>query len=275
MHGTTKSNIKPSTLEIFSQGVLAEDALCYDTIICAVPLLCRQGLNDFFVSINQHLTEHGRFEFRFEQAKAEILGRLFYCGFEIVQETQTANLCSVVAQKNKHVEQAPELHYGGFIRLKRIGQFGKEMNVVKLRTMYPYAEFLQDYMCKNYRLQDGGKINNDFRITPCGRVLRKYWIDELPMMGLLLIGKIKLVGVRPLSPSFFGLYSEKLQQKRIQFKPGLFPPFYADLPQTLDEIEASEWNYLQQCEKNGVFVTDFIYFWKIIYNIVFRKARSA
>ena len=31
MHDTTKSNIKPSTLEISSQGVLAEDALCYDT----------------------------------------------------------------------------------------------------------------------------------------------------------------------------------------------------------------------------------------------------
>ena len=52
------------------------------------------------------------------------------------------------------------------------------------------------------------------------------------------------------------------------------PPFYADMPKTLDEIQASEMKYLKACEKNGVFITDFKYFWMILFNIIFRRKRS-
>nr|HPL94987.1 sugar transferase [Paludibacteraceae bacterium] len=102
----------------------------------------------------------------------------------------------------------------------------------------------------------------------------RFWIDELPMILNFLKGDMKLVGVRPISQHYFSLYSKELQEKRIKFKPGLLPPFYADMPKTLEEIEASEMRYLQMCEKKGVLITDIIYFWKIFVNIVFKKARS-
>ena len=55
---------------------------------------------------------------------------------------------------------------------------------------------------------------------------------------------MKLVGVRPLSQHYFSLYTKELQDKRILCKPGLVPPYYADMPKNLDEIIASEMRYL-------------------------------
>jgi lipopolysaccharide/colanic/teichoic acid biosynthesis glycosyltransferase len=141
--------------------------------------------------------------------------------------------------------------------------------------MHPYSEYLQAYIYEHNNLREGGKFNKDFRITTIGRLMRKYWLDELPMILNMLKGEMKLVGVRPLSAQYFSLYSKELQQKRIKFKPGLLPPFYADMPRTLTEIEASEMNYLTKCEKNGVFITDIQYFIVIMKNILFNNARSA
>jgi lipopolysaccharide/colanic/teichoic acid biosynthesis glycosyltransferase len=105
--------------------------------------------------------------------------------------------------------------------------------------------------------------------------MRKYWIDELPMLLNLLKGNMKLVGVRPISQHYFSLYCTKLQEQRTRHKPGLLPPFYADLPKTLDEIQASEMRYLTMCEQKGTLITDFIYFWKICWTIIFKRARSS
>jgi lipopolysaccharide/colanic/teichoic acid biosynthesis glycosyltransferase len=84
---------------------------------------------------------------------------------------------------------------------------------------------------------------------------------------------MKLVGVRPLSKQYFELYNEELQKRRIKYKPGLIPPFYADMPSNLDEIQLSETRYLDSYEKHP-FLTDFRYFWKSWWNILFRNARS-
>ena len=146
--------------------------------------------------------------------------------------------------------------------------------VYKFRTMHPYSEFLQAYIYERYSLQEGGKFNHDIRVTTLGRIMRKYWMDELPMLINLIKGDMKLVGVRPISQHYFSLYSKELQQKRTQHKPGLLPPFYADMPKTLEEIEESEMRYLTMCEQRGTLTTDFIYFWKIFYTIVFKRARS-
>ncbi len=87
-------------------------------------------------------------------------------------------------------------------------------------------------------------------------------------------GEMKLVGIRPLSQQYFSLYSKELQEKRTKAKPGLLPPFYADMPKTLDDIQASEMKYLIACEEKGTFRTDVTYLFKILGNIIFKKARS-
>lgn len=207
-------------------------------------------------------------------SKMEILGRLYYCGFEVENETVIGQRTFIIARRITIPQRDLHRRYGLIIRLPRIGKNGKKIDVYKFRTMYPYAEFVQQYVFEKNSLSQGGKIKNDPRITSYGRFFRRIWIDELPMFINLMKGEMKLIGVRPLSKHYFGLYTKELQEKRTKFKPGLLPPFYADMPKTLDEIQASEMKYLLKCEKNGVFVTDFKYFWNILFNIVFRKARS-
>jgi lipopolysaccharide/colanic/teichoic acid biosynthesis glycosyltransferase len=139
--------------------------------------------------------------------------------------------------------------------------------------MHPYSEYIQDYVYKQNDLQDGGKFNDDFRITSWGAVCRKIWLDELPMLINFFKGNMKLVGVRPLSRHYFELYARDLRERRIKYKPGLIPPFYADMPSDLDSIQESENKYLDSYDKHPV-LTDFKYFWKSMFNILFRHARS-
>jgi lipopolysaccharide/colanic/teichoic acid biosynthesis glycosyltransferase len=208
-------------------------------------------------------------------SKAEVMGRLYCAGFKILKEKKVGQLFYIYAQREKQPNLDVKKIYGPLIKLKRLGKNGIPFEVYKVRTMHPYSEYLQPYIYETYNLQDGGKFNNDIRINTMGRIMRKYFIDELPMLLNLIKGEMKLVGVRPLSTQYFGLYSEELQQKRLKFKPGLLPPFYADMPHTLNEIQDSEMNYLSQCEQNGVRITDIKYFFKILKSILFNQARSS
>ena len=139
--------------------------------------------------------------------------------------------------------------------------------------MHPYSEFLQEYVYEKNNLKEGGKLENDFRVTGWGQFMRKTWLDELPMVYNWIRGEVKLFGVRPISSHYFSLYSEELKEMRKKAKPGLIPPFYADLPKTFSEICDSEERYLRACQKNPV-RTQWIYFWKVFSNIVFKGVRS-
>ena len=207
-------------------------------------------------------------------SKTEVLGRFYCFGFKVLKENKIGKLTYVTAQRVKQPEPAKLRIYGPLIRLKRFGKDGKPFEVYKMRTMHPYSEYLQSFIYERNRLKEGGKFNKDFRVTTIGGIFRKYWLDELPMLINLMQGSMKLVGVRPLSAHYYSLYSKELQEKRNKFKPGLLPPFYADMPKTLEEIENSEMKYLLLCEKEGVFVTDMRYLLKILNNILFKKARS-
>jgi len=204
----------------------------------------------------------------------EILGRLYACGFEVYDESLVNGNYFFVCRRIKEPYFDPNPTYGPFITLSRIGKGGKMIKVYKMRTMYPYAEYLQDYVHKRNELDSGGKFKNDFRIAGTRAFLRKLWLDELPMLLNLFRGDLKVVGVRPLSEHYYNLYSKELQEKRIKYRPGLIPPFYADMPKTLEEIQDSEMRYLESFEKRPV-RTQWRYFWKAFYNIVFKKARSA
>ncbi len=205
--------------------------------------------------------------------KAETFGRLYSCGFEVIAEKYVSNHLFFIARKTAKPHYPENPTYGPFVRLERIGYKGKLIIVYKLRTMHPYSEFIQEYVYTKHGTADGDKAINDFRVTSWGKFLRIFWFDELPMLFNLLKGDIKLFGVRPLSKSKYKMYPRKLQEKRILFKPGLVPPFYADLPKTFDEHMASESRYLDAYAK-APFRTDFKYFFKAIYNIIFRRARS-
>jgi lipopolysaccharide/colanic/teichoic acid biosynthesis glycosyltransferase len=206
-------------------------------------------------------------------SRTEILGRLYYCGFELVDEYKSEHLNWIIARRTSQPQQQKLKRYGLIIKLPRIGKNGKKIYFYKMRTMYPYAEYLQKYIYKKHGTDDIGKAKNDIRVTTWGKIFRKFWIDELPMIFNFLKGDLKIVGVRPLSKAFFDTYPSDLQQKRIKIKPGLVPPFYYDLPKTQQEIFESEERYIAQYLKSPL-KTDIKYFFVAFYNIIFKKARS-
>lgn len=205
--------------------------------------------------------------------RVEVLGKLYRAGFEVIYENITHGQLHVIAQKTKEPIRDAKPNTGPLIRLRRIGKNGKEFGVYKLRTMYSYSEYIQPYIYKQLGLAKGGKISDDYRVSPLGRFLRKTWLDELPMLINWIKGDMKFVGVRPLSSHYFSLYSKELQELRTKVKPGLFPPFYADMPETLEEIQESEMRYIKSYLKRP-FYTDCRYFFKTFINIVFKGKRS-
>ncbi len=74
-----------------------------------------------------------------------------------------------------------------FYRQERIGRLGKPFNILKFRTMYMGSENGTPRLSSS----------NDDRITPVGRILRKYRIDEIPQFWNILKGDMSLVGPRP------------------------------------------------------------------------------
>ena len=202
------------------------------------------------------------------------MGRLYSCGFEKVEEKFVNGHYFFVMKRVKEPAFDPNASYGPFIKLKRVGKGGEIIKVYKMRTMYPYAEYLQDYVHQQNKLEEGGKFKNDFRVAPSRAFMRKLWLDELPMLINLFKGQIKLIGVRPLSQHYFNLYSKELQEKRVKNRPGLIPPYYADLPETLDEIQESELRYLDAYQKHPL-RTQLRYFRMATYNILFKRARSS
>jgi lipopolysaccharide/colanic/teichoic acid biosynthesis glycosyltransferase len=201
------------------------------------------------------------------------LGRLCRGGFRIQQESFLGNHLCIEAKKTRDPLPRNENIYGPIIALPRIGKNGETIKVYKLRTMHPYSEYIQDYVYRLHDLENGGKFKNDFRVTSWGAVCRKIWLDELPTFLNFFKGNMKLVGIRPLSKHYFQLYREDVRERRIKYKPGLIPPFYADMPEDLEQIQLSELKYLDSYDKHPFF-TDVKYFFKSWWNILFHHARS-
>jgi len=85
---------------------------------------------------------------------------------------------------------------------ERPGRFGKIIKIYKFRTMYLDAEKkLEEILKNNEELREEfmkyRKLKNDPRITPLGRFLRRFSIDEIPQLFNVLKGDMSIVGPRP------------------------------------------------------------------------------
>lgn len=106
-------------------------------------------------------------------------------------------------------------------RQERIGIQGSAFYMLKFRSMVIDAEQrLAELQGQNEGNGVLFKIKNDPRITPIGRVLRKYSLDELPQLFNVLGGSMSLVGPRPPLPEEVASY-EKDVRRRLLVKPGL------------------------------------------------------
>lgn len=208
-------------------------------------------------------------------SKAEILGRLVSSGFEIEEYDSFNNLLFFVVKKIKKPDTEITPSYGPLYRMPRMGKNGKIIGVYKFRTMHPYAEFLHDFILKRNGYSETGKPADDFRLTPWGKFFRRYWIDELPQLINLFIGDLKIVGVRPISKRYFQDIPEDIQKMRVKHKPGCIPPYVAlNRKSSVEEVLEAERQYMIEKNKNPYF-TDTKYFFKAIFNIVFKRKRSA
>ena len=102
-----------------------------------------------------------------------------------------------------------------FYRQRRLTKNGKLFDVLKFRSMRVDAE--KDGVA---RLSTG---ENDDRITPIGRIIRKCRIDELPQLICILSGDMSIVGPRPERPEIAMEYEKELPEfaLRLQAKAGL------------------------------------------------------
>ncbi|HEY2329224.1 MAG TPA: sugar transferase [Verrucomicrobiae bacterium] len=109
-----------------------------------------------------------------------------------------------------------------FFRQQRSGLNGAPFTIFKFRTMATNAEqFQHELAAMNEMSGPVFKITNDPRITPFGKFLRKYSLDELPQLFNVLRGEMSLVGPRPLPVDEVKRFNDLAHRRRLSVKPGL------------------------------------------------------
>lgn len=104
----------------------------------------------------------------------------------------------------------------------RVGKYGRHFKFYKFRSMYIDAEARKAELLKLNESGDGVifKMKRDPRITPVGRFIRKFSIDELPQFFNVILGDMSLVGPRPPLPSEVRTYTLE-ERKRLNITPGI------------------------------------------------------
>jgi len=105
-------------------------------------------------------------------------------------------------------------------RQERCGLNGRKFTFYKFRSMCDNAEELKSTVQHLSQRDTAFKIPNDPRLTPIGRYLRKFSIDEWPQLWNILRGDMSLVGPRPAVPDEVDQYKQ-WQRRRLRMRPGL------------------------------------------------------
>lgn len=102
---------------------------------------------------------------------------------------------------------------------RRVGRNGRDFKILKLRTMYIDAEARRAALMTNTD-EIRFKLRRDPRITPVGRWLRRFSIDELPQLWNVLVGDMTIIGPRPALCSEVDRY-DALALRRLEVQQGL------------------------------------------------------
>ncbi|MEX0351544.1 MAG: sugar transferase [Paracoccaceae bacterium] len=114
-----------------------------------------------------------------------------------------------------------------FYSQRRIGKDGVVFDMLKIRTMVPNAkECLEAYLAMNPAAREEWdckqKLQDDPRITPIGKILRKSSLDELPQLWNVLRGDMSIIGPRPMMEEQKSLYPGRAYYK---MRPGITGPW--------------------------------------------------
>ena len=122
----------------------------------------------------------------------------------------------IIALLVKVTSKGPVLY-----KSERIGKCGKPFLFPKFRSMYIDAEQrLAELMTDNEKDGPIFKMKNDPRVTPVGKFIRKYSLDELPQLFCVLVGQMSMVGPRPPIRREVELYDD-FAKRRLSVKPGI------------------------------------------------------
>jgi hypothetical protein len=113
-------------------------------------------------------------------SEIEVKGRVYYNGFKIEKQFLVENEIYLILRKVNSISDNPNPSFHLITNLNRVSMFGNIIKIRKIRSMYPYSEFLQKDVFETNQLDTSGKFNDDPRITGIGKYIRKYWIDEIP-----------------------------------------------------------------------------------------------
>ncbi|MGI6133572.1 MAG: sugar transferase, partial [Christensenellales bacterium] len=139
---------------------------------------------------------------------------------------------------------------------KRPGKNGEIFNLHKFRSM------------TNERDANGNLLPDAQRLTKLGRILRKTSLDELPELWDVLIGKMSLIGPRPLSPKYLPYFTE-YENQRHYVRPGITGLAQINGRSGLNWEERFEYDV--QYVNNLTFIMDFKIFFKTIYKVLKRE----
>jgi lipopolysaccharide/colanic/teichoic acid biosynthesis glycosyltransferase len=131
--------------------------------------------------------------------------RIFDLFFALVGLIVVLPLLAVVGLITKSSDKGPVI-----FKQERIGLNGKPFILYKIRTMY----------VKETTVNEGFNAGDITRVTPIGRVLRKFKIDELPQLVNVIKGEMSLVGPRPEVQKWVAAYPERWQ-KILTVVPGI------------------------------------------------------
>jgi len=188
-HGKVELRFSPGLFEIFTSGVRVKE-------IGAVPLVSMRK-----VRLD---TIEGAIKMVFDYTIA------------VIALILNAPLLLGVAIAVKVTSPGPILH-----KRRVLGRGGKEFYALKFRTMYVNGdEILGRYPDLKHELALNQKLKNDPRITPIGKFLRRFSIDEAPQLFNVLFGQMSIVGPRMIAPGEMEKYG-KWRWNLLTVKPGI------------------------------------------------------
>ncbi len=154
-----------------------------------------------------------------------------------------------------------------FYRQERIGRRGRTFSVWKFRSMRVGADAELAGLLAAAGTQGTPlfKVPGDPRLTPVGRVLRTYSLDELPQLFNVLVGDMSLVGPRPQRRAEVVLYDD-LARRRLLAKPGMTGHWQVSGRSDLSWEEAVRLDLYYV--ENWTFTFDLVLLWRTVFTVV-------
>ena len=203
--GSRDENIGKIADMFLSMGVMVHISI--NRILPKVPNPAIENINDYTVVTTS---------ISFMSFKQKVIKRLIDIVVSIPGIIVTGILYVILGPIIYHQSPGPI-----FFKQERVGRNGRKFKIYKFRSMYMDAEERKKELMEQNKMQGlMFKMDDDPRITPIGKFIRKTSLDEFPQFINIFKGDMSLVGTRPPTVDEFMQYDAH-HKSRLAIKPGL------------------------------------------------------